>query len=88
MRWSSLVSSGGGFCKSPETRVDFPDEGSPRRMICFEGIERVDETESRMEDHRSWGGASGDEGRELSMLDMRTLAAGGIQAKVPQGIRR
>lgn len=48
--------------------MDFPDDGSPRRIICFEGIEREVETESRMDDHRSWGGASGDEGRELSMI--------------------
>ena len=67
MRVSSLVSSGGGFCRRAAARLDFPEDGSPRRMICFEGIEREEETESRMDDHKSCGGASGDEGRELFM---------------------
>lgn len=33
----------------------------------MEGIERVDDTESRMEDHKSCGGASGVEERDASM---------------------
>ena len=39
--------------------VDRPEAASPRRIICREGTERFEETESRMEDHKSSGGCSG-----------------------------
>ena len=42
-----------------------PVEGWPKIKTCFEGIDRDDETESRILDQRSCGGASGDSGREL-----------------------
>lgn len=32
--------------------VDFPEALSPSMRTCFEGIERVEETESRMDDHK------------------------------------
>jgi len=56
--WSSFRSSDRGFCRSAETRADFPEDGWPSKMICFAGIERDEDTESRMEDQRSCGGAS------------------------------
>ena len=37
----------------------FPVCGSPKRRICFEGVERDFETESRIEDHRSCVGETG-----------------------------
>ena len=67
VRWSSFTSSGGCFAKSADTRVDFPDDDSPRRRICLEGIDREDDTESKIDDQRSCGGASGEDDRELSM---------------------
>jgi hypothetical protein len=47
--------------------VDFPVDGWPSKRICFEGRTRDDETESRIEDHRFSGGASGVEERDGSM---------------------
>jgi hypothetical protein len=35
---------------------------------CFDGIERVEETESRIEDHKSCGGASGVDDLDASMV--------------------
>ena len=37
----------------------FPVCGSPKRRICFDGIERDFETESRIDDHRSCVGETG-----------------------------
>lgn len=39
--------------------VDLPEDFSPSIRICFEGIDLVDDTESRIEDHKfSTGSAS------------------------------
>ncbi|KAF7332395.1 WD-REPEATS-REGION domain-containing protein [Mycena kentingensis (nom. inval.)] len=57
-----------GFCKSPATSVDLPVDGWPSKRICLEGIERELETELRMEPQRSWGGASGEGGRDSSIV--------------------
>lgn len=38
------------------TSVDLPDTGSPRTITFLDGIALEDETESRIEDQRSWGG--------------------------------
>ena len=73
VRCSSFVPSGGDVCRSADASDDFPEDGSPRRMICLEGIEREEETESRIEDHRSCGGASGEEGREFSITGDATV---------------
>lgn len=35
------------------------------------GVEREEETESRIEDHRSSGGASGVDGRELFIIAVK-----------------
>lgn len=68
--WSSLTSAEGGLFSSAAASVDLPDDGSPRMSSCFAGIEREDETESRMEDHRSCGGASGELGLESFMVSI------------------
>lgn len=62
--WSSFPSSVTGFCSRADASVDFPVDGWPNIRICFEGIERDEETESRIDDHKSWGGASGVDERE------------------------
>jgi len=51
--------------------ADFPVDGCPSSRICFAGIEREEDTESRMDDHRSWGGASGVDERDISMMKGR-----------------
>jgi hypothetical protein len=48
--------------------VLFPVEGWPRTRIFLAGIERDEETELRMLDQRSWGGASGEDERESSFM--------------------
>lgn len=48
-------------------------DGCPRRRICLEGIERDEDIESRIDDHRSWGGASGVDEREISMVKCQQL---------------
>ena len=63
-----MSSSGRALCSSADVNVDFPVDGSPSRRICFAGIDRDEDTESKMDDHRSCGGASGDDGREPSIL--------------------
>jgi hypothetical protein len=45
-----------------------PVDGWPKMSICFDGIERDEDTESRIEDHRSCGGASGVDDRESSII--------------------
>jgi hypothetical protein len=59
---------GTGLCNSAEAIDVFPVEGCPRRRICFEGRERDVDTESRIDDQRFSGGASGVDERELSMI--------------------
>jgi hypothetical protein len=59
-----LLASAVGFWRRAETRVLLPVEGWPRTRIFFAGIEREEETELRMLDQRSWGGTSGEDGRE------------------------
>jgi hypothetical protein len=66
--WSSFPSSDAGFWRSADARVDLPDDGWPKMSICFEGIERDEDTESRIDDHKSCGGASGVDGRESSIV--------------------
>jgi hypothetical protein len=39
--------------------VERPEPGSPSNKICLDGKERLDETESRIEDHKFVGGAEG-----------------------------
>ena len=68
LRGSSFPPSDGGFWSSAAASVDLPLAGWPRMSTCLEGMEREEETESRMLDQRSCGGASGDEGRELSSI--------------------
>lgn len=46
----------------------FPVEGWPRTRIFLAGMERDEETELRMLDQRSWGGASGEDEREWSFM--------------------
>ena len=69
VRWSSFCSSGTDFWRRAEERADFPEDGWPRRIICFDGIDRDEETESRMEDHKSCGGASGVDERDISIAE-------------------
>lgn len=40
------------FPSNPAAMADRPEDFSPRISICLEGIDRVDDTESRIEDHR------------------------------------
>ena len=68
VRGSSLLASAAGFWRKAETRVVLPVEGWPRTRIFFAGIEREEETELRMEDQRSCGGASGEDERESSFM--------------------
>ena len=63
------------FCRSAAASVDLPDEGSPKRITCFDGIDRDEDTESRIEDHRSCGGSSGDAGRESSIVRVAAKVA-------------
>jgi hypothetical protein len=63
-----LLASAAGFWRKAETRVVLPVEGWPRTRIFFAGIEREEETELRMEDQRSCGGASGEDERESSFM--------------------
>ena len=57
--------------------VDLPEEGSPRIITCLDGMEREDETESKIEDQRSCGGSSGDPGRDPSiLLDTKAAISG------------
>lgn len=67
-RRSSFSGSAEAFLSSADIKVDFPVDGCPSTSTCFAGIERDLETESRIEDQRSCGGASGEDGRELSMI--------------------
>jgi hypothetical protein len=54
--------------------VVLPVEGWPRTRTFFAGIERDEDTELRMLDQRSCGGAFGEDGRESSfMLRVRRL---------------
>jgi hypothetical protein len=46
-------------------------EDSPRTSTFFAGIERDDDTESKIADHRSCGGASGEDERELESIATR-----------------
>jgi hypothetical protein len=68
VRGSSLLTSAAGFWRRADTRVLLPVEGWPRTRIFFAGIEREEETELRMVDQRSCGGASGEDGRESSFI--------------------
>lgn len=71
MRDASLLSSAAtGFWRSADARRDLPEEGGPRRRTCLEGIEREEETESKIEDHKSCGGAAGVDGRESSIVQV------------------
>ena len=49
----SLFSTGKGLCNNAAAKVDFPDDGCPSNRICFEGIDRDVDTESKIEDHKS-----------------------------------
>ena len=68
VRGSSLLASADGFWRRADTRVLLPVEGWPRTRMFFAGIEREEETELRMVDQRSCGGASGEDGRESSFI--------------------
>lgn len=48
-----------GFCSSADAMVERPEPGSPSNNTCLEGKERLEETESRIEDHKFVGGAEG-----------------------------
>jgi len=48
--------------------VLLPVEGWPRTRIFLAGIEREEETELRIVDQRSCGGASGEDERESSFI--------------------
>lgn len=54
--------------------ADLPEEGSPSRITCFAGVEREDDTESKMEDHRSCGNSSGDDERDTSIVKLELTA--------------
>ncbi|KAF5321921.1 hypothetical protein D9619_000569 [Psilocybe cf. subviscida] len=69
----SFCSSTAGLFDRADAIVDLPDEGCPKMSTCFAGIERDEETESRMDDHKSCGGASGVEAREISMHNMTAI---------------
>ena len=47
-------SSDSALCSRADTRVDLPDEGWPSTIICYEGKEQEEETESRIEDQGWW----------------------------------
>src|SRR5260370_35922690 len=68
VRGSSLLASAAGFWRRADTSVLLPVEGWPRTRIFFAGIEREEETELRMVDQRSCGGASGEDGWESSFM--------------------
>jgi hypothetical protein len=57
--------------------VLFPVAGWPRTRIFFAGIERDEETESRMLDQRTCGGASGEDERASSFMLELTVESGG-----------
>jgi hypothetical protein len=63
-----LLSSETGFCSKAEASTDLPDDAGPRSKTCFEGIDREEETESNIDDHKFSGGASGVAGRDPSMI--------------------
>lgn len=67
-RESSCTLSDTCFPSRAAAMVDFPEEGLPNKSTCFEGIDRVEETESRIDDHKSSGGASGVDARVSSIL--------------------
>jgi hypothetical protein len=64
VRGSSLLPSAAVFWRRADTRVVLPVEGWPRTRMFFAGIEREEETELRIVDQRSCGGASGEDERE------------------------
>src|SRR6266852_4223372 len=70
VRGSSLLASAAGFWRRAETSVLLPVEGWPRTRIFLAGIEREEETELRIVDQRSCGGASGEDERESSFIVM------------------
>ena len=72
VRGSSLPASAGGFWRRADTRVLLPVEGWPRTRIFFAGIERDEDTELRMLDQRSSGGAFGEDGRESTFIVVLT----------------
>lgn len=85
---SSLPLSDAGFCRGALASVDLPDEGCPRGSTCFVGMEREEDTESRILDQRSCGGASGEEGCEVvSMVSMGRRNVG-EWSLLYQGFRR
>lgn len=49
----SLFSSGTGFCSNAAAKLDLPDDGCPSNSTCFEGMDRDEDTESKIEDHKS-----------------------------------
>jgi len=67
-RVSSFLSSETGFCSKAEASTDLPDDGGPNNNTCFEGIDLEEETESKIDNHRFSGGASGVAGRDPSMI--------------------
>jgi hypothetical protein len=54
--------------------VDLPEEGSPSKTTFLAGIERVEEMESKIDDHKSCGGP-GVEGRFSSMAQGKLLSS-------------
>ena len=55
-----------------------PVEGWPRTRMFFAGIEREEETELRMVDQRSCGGASGEDGRESPFIVVVEIKGKGV----------
>ena len=49
----SASASSTGLPSSAAAIVDLPVDDSPRIMTCFDGMDRDEETESRIEDHKS-----------------------------------
>ena len=60
-----------------------PVEGWPRTRIFFAGIERDEDTEFRMLDQRSWGGAFGEDGRESSFMVAIESKSSEIEPRLP-----
>lgn len=59
-------------CSNAAAKVDLPDDGWPSKSTCFDGIDRVDDTESKMDDQRSCGGGEGVEVRDIKMVQSQS----------------
>lgn len=56
--------------------MDFPEDGWPRISTCFAGIDLDRDTESKIEDQRSWGGNSGVDERDIASSPLVAVLRG------------